>query len=151
VVAEILNPRPASRGTDIGCALDLLGHVTRRRAVAFLLSDFVASGYQHALRIAARRHDLIPVQIVDPREEELPDLGLVLVEDLESGELGEVDTGNKSARDSYAALAAKQKAAREQLFRRLSLDYLTIYTHRPYVRPIVDLFRLRQKRRQRQG
>ena len=146
VVTEMLNAKPEHRGTDIRCALDLLGHVVKRKAVVFLISDFIADGYERALRIASARHDLIPIQIVDVREEELPDLGVVLMEDLETGELFEVDTSSKRARDAYATRIAKQRAAREQLFKRLSLDHLTIRTDRSYVRPIADLFRLRQKR-----
>lgn len=146
VVAEILGARPRRRGTDIRCALDLMGRVAKRKAVAFLISDFIADGYERSLRLASARHDLIPIQISDPREEELPDLGLILVEDLETGELIEVDTTRKSARIAYATRVARQRARREQLFRRLSMDHLVIRTDRPYVKPIVDLFRLRQKR-----
>jgi uncharacterized protein (DUF58 family) len=146
VVTEMLNAKPEHRGTDIRCALDLLGHLVKRKAVVFLISDFIADGYERALRISSARHDLIPIQVVDRREEELPDLGVVLMEDLESGELFEVDTSSKRAREAYATRIAKQRATREQLFKRLSLDHLTIYTDRSYVRPIADLFRLRQKR-----
>ncbi|MBN1652672.1 MAG: DUF58 domain-containing protein [Deltaproteobacteria bacterium] len=151
VVAEILNPKPQSRMTDIACPLDFLGNVTKRRAIAFLLSDFIAEGYEHSLRVASTKHDLIPVQIVDPREDELPDLGIVLAQDFESGGFVEVDTSDPVVRAAYSQQMAKQRAAREQLFRRLRLDHITIYTHLPYVKPIVDLFRLRQKRRERQG
>jgi uncharacterized protein (DUF58 family) len=146
VVTEMLNAKPEHRGTDIRCALELLGHVVKRKAVVFLISDFIADGYERALRITSARHDLIPIQVVDVREEELPDLGVVLMEDLETGALFEVDTSSKRARDAYATRIAKQRAGREQLFKRLSLDHLTIYTDRSYVRPIADLFRLRQKR-----
>ncbi len=146
VVTEILSAKPEHPGTDIRCALDLLGHVNKRKSVVFLISDFIAQGHEHALRLSSKRHDLIPIQVVDRREEELPDLGLVLMEDLESGELFEIDTSRASAREAYATSVAKQKAAREQLWKRLSLDHLTIYTDRSYVRPIADLFRLRQKR-----
>jgi uncharacterized protein (DUF58 family) len=146
VVTEMLNAKPEHRGTDIRCALDLLGHLVKRKAVVFLISDFIADGYERALRISSARHDLIPIQVVDRREEELPDLGVVLMEDLETGELFEVDTSSKRAREAYATRVAKQRATREQLFKRLSLDHLTIYTDRSYVRPIADLFRRRQKR-----
>ncbi len=146
VVTEMLNAKPEHRGTDIRCALDLLGHLVKRKAVVFLISDFIADGYERALRISSARHDLIPIQVVDRREEELPDLGIVLMEDLETGELFEVDTSSKRAREAYATRVAKQRATREQLFKRLSLDHLTIYTDRSYVRPIADLFRRRQKR-----
>jgi len=150
VVTEILSAKPEGTGTDLRCALDLLGHVNKRKSVVFLLSDFIADGYEHALRLTSAKHDLIPIQVVDRREEELPDLGLVLAEDLETGELFEVDTTRSDAREAYAARIAKQRASREQLWKRLRLDHLSIYTDRSYVRPIADLFRLRQ-RRERHG
>jgi hypothetical protein len=124
----------------------MLGGVAKRKAVVFVISDFIADGFERSLRIASARHDVIPIQVVDRREEELPDLGIVLMEDLETGALIEVDTGSARAREAYATHVAKQRAAREQLWKRLSLDHVTIYTDRPYVRPIADLFRLRQKR-----
>ncbi len=146
VVTEILNAEPAGKGTDVRVALDLLGHVQKRKCVTFLISDFIAHGYERSLRVASAKHDLIPIQISDPREQALPDLGLLLVEDLETGELVEVDTTSKRARDAYAARFARKRAEREQLFRRLDLDHLMIQTDQPYVRPIAELFRLRQKR-----
>ena len=146
VVTEILNAKPEGRGTDLRAALELLGSVQKRKSVVFLLSDFVAEGYEHSLRIASKKHDLIPIQIIDPREQSLPDLGLVLMEDLETGELFEVDTGSRQAREAYATRIQKQRATREQLWKRLSLDHVTIDTDRPYVRPISELFRLRQRR-----
>jgi uncharacterized protein (DUF58 family) len=146
VVTEILNAKPEHKGTDIRAALDMLGGVAKRKAVVFVISDFIADGFERSLRIASARHDVIPIQVVDRREEELPDLGIVLMEDLETGALIEVDTGSARAREAYATHVAKQRAAREQLWKRLSLDHVTIYTDRPYVRPIADLFRLRQKR-----
>ena len=146
VVTDIVNANPAGQGTDIRCALDLLGHVVKRKAVVFLISDFIADHYEHSLRIASARHDLIPIQVVDRREEELPDLGLVLMEDLETGEIFEVDTSSPAARAAYGTRIAKQRAQREQLWKRLSLDHLTIHTDRSYVRPIADLFRMRQRR-----
>jgi uncharacterized protein (DUF58 family) len=146
VVTEILNARPEGTGTDIRCALDLLGGVQRRRAVAFLVSDLIARDYERSLRIAAARHDLIPIHVVDPREEELPDVGWALIEDLESGSLLEVDTGDPRVRSAYAARIAKERAQREQLFGRLGIDHVTVHTDRPYVRPLSELFRRRQKR-----
>ncbi len=151
VVTEILNARPQGRGTDIACALELLGGVQRRRAVAFLVSDMVASGWERSLRVASARHDVIPIEVVDPREEELPDVGLALVEDLESGELLEVDTSDPIVRRAYAARVGKQRAKREQLFGRLGLDSVVVRTDRPYVRALVELFRRRQRRMRGHG
>lgn len=146
VVTEILNADPQSEGTDLSVALDLLGSIGKRRTVAFLISDFIADQYEKSLRVVSAKHDLIPIQVVDPREDELPDVGLALVEDLESGELVEVDTSNLDVRADYAREAKKQRANREQLFRRLKLDHVTVSTDRDFVKPLAELFRLRQRR-----
>ncbi|MBW2508985.1 MAG: DUF58 domain-containing protein [Deltaproteobacteria bacterium] len=146
VVTEILNADPQSDGTDLGVALDLLGGIGKRRTVAFLISDFIADQYEKPLRVVSAKHDLIPIQVVDPREDELPDVGLALVEDLESGELVEVDTSNLAVRARYAREAQRQRASREHLFRRLQLDHCTISTDRDFVKPLTELFRLRQRR-----
>ncbi len=146
VVTEILNADPQSEGTDLGVALDLLGGIGKRRTVAFLISDFIADQYEKSLRVVSAKHDLIPIQVVDPREDELPDVGLALVEDLESGVLVEVDTSNLNVRADYAREAQKQRANREQLFRRLKLDHVTVSTDQDFVKPLTELFRLRQRR-----
>jgi uncharacterized protein (DUF58 family) len=146
VVTEILNADPEGHGTDLGVALDLLGGIGKRRTVAFLISDFIADQYERPLRVVSAKHDLIPIQIVDPREEELPDVGFALVEDLETGELVEVDTSDLDVRADYARQAQRQRAAREHLFRRLQLDHVTVSTDHDFVRPLTELFRLRQRR-----
>lgn len=146
VITEILTARPEGEGTDLRVALDLLGSVARRRSVAFLVSDFLADGYEHALRVAAARHDLVPVQVIDPREEELPDVGLALLEDLETGELVEVDTSDAAVREGYARALVQRRTRREQVFRRLRVDHVTVRTDASYVRPLVDLFKARQRR-----
>lgn len=146
VVTEILNAKPEGSGTDLRVALELLGSVMKRRSVSFLVSDFIAEGYEHALRVASAKHDVIPVSVVDPREEQLPDVGLALVEDLETGDVLEVDTSSATVRDAFARLVAKERVKREQLFSRLRIDHLTIRTDRPYVPPIAELFRRREQR-----
>jgi uncharacterized protein (DUF58 family) len=146
VVTEILNADPEGEGTDLGVALDLLGGIGKRRTVAFLISDFIADQYEKPLKVVSAKHDLIPIQIVDPREDELPDVGLALIEDLETGELVEVDTSDLDVRADYAREAQRQRAAREHLFRRLQLDHVTVSTDRDFVRPLTELFRLRQRR-----
>ena len=146
VVTEILNADPEGEGTDLGVALDLLGGIGKRRTVAFLISDFIAEEYEKPLKVVSAKHDLIPIQIVDPREDELPDVGLALVEDLESGELVEVDTSNLDVRADYAREAQRERASREHLFRRLQLDHVTVSTDGDFVRPLTELFRLRQRR-----
>jgi len=146
VVTEILNANPEGEGTDLAVALDLLGGIGKRRSVAFLISDFIADRFEKPLRVVSRKHDLIPIQILDPREDELPDVGLALVEDLETGELVEIDTSNLDVRAQYARDAHRQRASREHLFRKLQLDHVTVRTDRDFVKPLTELFRLRQKR-----
>jgi uncharacterized protein (DUF58 family) len=146
VVTEILNAQPQSEGTDLRVALDLLGGIGKRRTVAFLISDFIAENYEKPLRVVSAKHDLIPIQVVDPREDELPDVGMALVEDLETGELVEVDTANLDVRAAFARQAQKNRAHREHLFRRLQLDHVTVSTDRDFVKPLTELFRLRQRR-----
>ena len=146
VVTEILNAQPEGTGTDLRQALDMLGKVTKRRSVAFLVSDFIADGYDRALRVASTKHDLIPITVVDPREEELPDVGIALVEDLESGDVFHIDTSDREVRRAYFERVAGRRAERERMFKRMRIDSITVRTHQDYVRPIVELFRLRQKR-----
>ena len=146
VITEILEAKPEHTGTNLNAALTLLGNVARRRSVAFVVSDFLTSGYEHPLRIAGKKHDVIPVQITDPREEQLPDVGLALLEDLESGELVEVDTSDARVRQAFQLRVARERAQREQLFKKLRLDAITVRTDRSFVEPISNLFKLRQKR-----
>jgi uncharacterized protein (DUF58 family) len=145
VIREILSFEPTSRRTDIAAALDYLGKVARRRSVAFVVSDFLASGWGRALDIADRRHDVVPVVISDPLEEELPPLGLVALEDIETGEIVEFDTSGPEA-DEYRELTAAQRLAREKLLLRLQLDYVNVRTDLPYVDALVDFFRARARR-----
>ncbi len=146
VVTEILNAHPEGEGTDLGVALDMLGKVAKRRSVAFLVSDFIAGDYDKPLRVASAKHDLIPIQVTDPREEELPNVGLALLEDLETGELIEIDTSDPTVRGWYFERIAKERAARERRFKRLKMDAVTVRTSEDYVRPIAELFRMRQRR-----
>ncbi len=148
VITEILNYRPKHRGTDIGAALDFLGRVTKRRSVAFLFSDFLASGYEHAVKVASRRHDLIPVVITDPREEELPSLGVFVAEDLETGDLVAFQT-SRWARARYHRRVELLRQWREALFRRYRIDFVNVRTGESYVDPLVRFFKARERRLRR--
>jgi uncharacterized protein (DUF58 family) len=148
VIREILTFAPASRATDIAAGLDYLGKVSRRRSVAFLISDFLGGGWEQSIRIANRRHDLVPVVITDPLEEAIPPLGLVTFEDIETGALCEFDTSAVEARH-YAAYVAGLRAAREATLRRLKMDFVNVHTDRAYVDALVEFFRARARRIQR--
>jgi len=150
LIGEILDARPQGRGTDLSGALGFLGRVNRRRTVSFVLSDFLVPGgpvHEQALRVAARRHDLVPIAIADPFEEALPDLGLVLARDPETGAVATVDLGDAALRRRYEALIARQREARARLFRRLDLDAVEIRAGAPYANTLVRFFHARARRR----
>jgi uncharacterized protein (DUF58 family) len=145
VIGEILAFDPSSRNTDLAAGLDFLGKVARRRSVVFLVSDFLSEGWERAMRITAQRHELVPVVVSDPMEQALPSVGLVLFEDLESGEIVEVDTGSR-ARDQFAQRARLAAEKRDQLLRRVNLDVVEVRTDQPYVDALIAFFRARAKR-----
>jgi uncharacterized protein (DUF58 family) len=146
VVAETLQFVPRGRGTNLGRALDVLSHLSRRRAVSFVVSDFLGEGYEHSLRVAAARHDIVPISVADPREEELVDVGIAYFEDLESGRLIPVDTASAAVREAYRRQVVQQKVQRDTLFKRLGLDHIAIATHKPYMAPLAEFFRRRARR-----
>ena len=132
--------------TDLKGALEALVGVARRRSIAFVVSDFFAQDYERALALAAARHDVIPVTLVDPRDLELPDVGLATFEDLESGESVVVDTSDKRVREHHAAAMKKLTLARRTLFQKLGLDAVEIETGGSFVTPLRDLFARRARR-----
>lgn len=146
VVREILGAEPQGRGTDLATALQTLHHVARRRSVAFVLSDFFADGYERALSLAAARHDVIPVMLVDPRDLELPAVGLATFEDFETGREVLVDTSDPRVRREYARTMKRLYARHVKVFRKLGLDHVVVSTDRPYIKPLRDLFARRARR-----
>jgi uncharacterized protein (DUF58 family) len=149
VVREILGRVPERTGTDLRVALETLHSVARRRSVAFVLSDFFTSGYDRALSLASARHDVIPVMLVDPRDEELPNVGLSSFEDFESGDSVIVDTSSPAVRAHYAKQMRGIRAEQVKLFTKLGLDYCVVRTDEPYIKPLRDLFARRARRAHR--
>ena len=145
VIGEILAFQPQSRRTDLAKGLDFFAKVARRRSVLFLVSDFLSDGWEQAMKIARQRHELVPVVISDPMEQTLPRVGLILLEDLETGELVEVDTSSRVARD-FAKRAEAAAVIRELALRRLNLDVVNISTNEPYVDALIAFFKARSKR-----
>jgi hypothetical protein len=129
--------------------LEFLGRVARRRSVAFLISDFIVDGgiaaYEKQLQIAKRKHDLVPVTLTDPMSEEIPDVGVIYFEDLETGEVVAFDSGGPG-RKRFAAMVKKNRDEREAFFRRHSMDFVNVRTDRPYVQALVAFFRARERR-----
>jgi uncharacterized protein (DUF58 family) len=147
VIREILNHKPQGRGTDIPLALDHLNKVTRRRCVTFLVSDFLAPDLRRPLRVANRRHDLIAVVLEDPRENELPAMGLVALEDPESGSTVVVDTSDRRVRDDFRRSRLRAREERDRFLRSLDVDAINVGTDKPYTQALLRFFREREKRR----
>jgi uncharacterized protein (DUF58 family) len=146
VVRELLYHKPQSDKTDIAGALEFLNHITRRKSVVFLVSDFISAGYEKDLQIANKRHDMVAISVTDPREVELPAVGFIELEDAETGEIYLLDTNDKNIRSSFSNQANSKRLEREKLFKSMNIDYIDIYTHQPYIDPLMRFFRLRAKR-----
>jgi hypothetical protein len=149
LITEALAFAPQGRRTDLTAALSDIARLLRRRAVVFVVSDFLADGYESALAVCARRHDVVPVVVTDPVEAALPAAlaGLWPVADAESGETIWVDLSDRRTREAYVAAAADAAARRDKLFRKLSLDAVRVHPGDDYVAPLAALFRARARRR----
>lgn len=164
VISEILSFEPQHTGTEISAALEFLGRVASRHSVAFLFSDFISQTnaeqdasaafqgipdrLERALRVVRSKHDLIPITVTDPLEQELPSLGLLNLIDFESGQEICFDSSGPEAK-AYAVLMRRMREAREGLFRRLKIDFIDVRTDRPYLKPLVNFFRKRERRMSR--
>lgn len=154
VVREILGARPRRRGTDVERALRFASEVTPRRAVVFLLSDFQSSSatpgrlgaLRDAVRLAGRRHDLVAIHLHDPREMSLPNVGLLTLEDAETGDLVEIDTGKTRVRQRFERLAESRRLETRRMFRREGIDCLEIDTAKPYLPALLGFFKTRERR-----
>ncbi|MEL6820455.1 MAG: DUF58 domain-containing protein [Calditrichota bacterium] len=132
--------------TNIAAALEYLNQIAKRRATVFLISDFLDDSFEKDLQIANKRHDLVGIHIIDPLEEALPSVGLLELEDLETGEIRLIDTSVRSVRDGIAQNTAGEKLRLEKFFRSIGMDYIDIYTDRSYVKPLTHFFKMRSKR-----
>src|SRR4051794_5244104 len=149
LVRDVLYFEPAGRTTSLREALDFLNRVQRRRAGVFLPSDFLDPGYEQAFRRTGRRHDLVAVRLTDPREEELPPVGLLAVEDAETGRPLVVDTNSRAVRDGFAAAARRRADALRQLARSARADLVEVSTAGGHLDALVRFFRRRERRGRR--
>ncbi|MBT8395908.1 MAG: DUF58 domain-containing protein [Gemmatimonadetes bacterium] len=146
VLRELLYHRPEGRGTDISGALDYLSRVVSRRAVVFLVSDFMGKNFFRPLSVAGKRHDLIAVRMRDAREADLPHVGFLEMEDPETGERLVVNTSNKGFLESFRARVRKTREELDKDFVRCKVDVIDIETGRPYVEPLMRFFQKRMRR-----
>ena len=147
LIRELLNFKPEKAKTDLVAGMDYLARVLHKKSVVFLVSDFQSEGFEKQLRILGKRHDLIAVSITDPREVSMPNVGLVQLEDAETGEMITIDTGSASFRSRYEQLGDSRLAGLKKLFRSMDIDHIDIRTGQDYVFDLVKFFRNRERRR----
>ncbi|HPS52060.1 MAG TPA: DUF58 domain-containing protein [Phycisphaerae bacterium] len=143
VIRELLGCEPKGVKTSIARALEHLSRVQKRRSVVFLISDFLDSGYEKALRVARRRHDIVPIVVSDPREDELPNVGLIELRDEETGQHVLVDTSRGRNRRQYAQLVTQRNKTRDDLFRRLNMEAIYLKTGQDFIDPLKAFFHKR--------
>ena len=149
VIRELLYFRPEGRTTDIAMALQHMHRTITKRSVVFVISDFLGPEFARPLRVAARKHDLIALTVTDPREEDLPDVGLLELEDAETGDRVLVDAADARTRQAFHRWGVERRLARQTLFRSVGVDALELRTDRPYDVPLVRFFRQRARRMSR--
>ena len=143
IIRELLDFKPEHKGTNIGEALRYFSNVIRKRSTAFLISDFIGNEYENPMKSVANRHDLIAIQVSDPREAELPSIGLIRVKDAESGQEKWVDTSSKKIRNHYKAAWLKKRGELEQFLKKAGIDFISLNTDRDYVIPMMNFFKSR--------
>jgi uncharacterized protein (DUF58 family) len=149
VIRDLLFFEPARRGTALGQGLDYLNRVLRRKAIVFFFSDFLDRDYERALRRTARRHELIAIRLSDPREQELPPVGLVELEDAETRSRLLADTSSHALREAYRTAALERSLALQRLMRSVGVDLIEASTDGGHLDALVRFFRLRERRARR--
>jgi uncharacterized protein (DUF58 family) len=146
IIREILFFEPAGRGTAPSLALDYLNKVVTRRAVVFFISDFQTSDFSRELAVSGRRHDFIAVHIQDQREEHLPNVGIITLEDAETGEQIEINTADRNTRARFSALAETQRAELNRTLRHNNIDAISLRTNENYLPALRSFFKQRERR-----
>jgi uncharacterized protein (DUF58 family) len=149
LIRDILFFQPEHSRTSLRAALDFVNRVLHRRAIIFLLSDFLDTGYEKAFKRTGKRHDLIAVPIADPREAELPAVGLLQMEDAETGRQILVDTSNAKVREAYAVAGRKRREQFRQMARSARIDLIEVATDGGHLEALIRFFRLRERRLRR--
>ncbi len=146
LIREILYFRPRAVGTDIGGALEYLSRVIKRKSVVFLVSDFMSEDFHKPLQIANNKHDIIAVKVSDPRESKFDNVGLIELEDAETGEVFVIDTSSKAFRREFAARADEDAQNLKRGFQLIDVDFINIRTDQSYIVPLINFFRMRERR-----
>ncbi len=146
IIRELIDFKPDGIKTDIGLALRYFTNMIKKRSIAFLISDFIGTGFNDPLKIASRKHDLVAIRIYDQYESQMPDIGLIRLQDAETGELLWVDTADRGVRERYHRNWALKQQELDSVFARSGIDQAKIATDQNYVQPLINLFKKREKR-----
>jgi uncharacterized protein (DUF58 family) len=146
IVRDLLAFEPSGTRTDLRPALEYMQRTLRQHTVVFLVSDFQDEGYEHALKVLGRRHDVVAVTLNDPAEQALPSVGLARMRDPETGEFLEVDTSDRKVRAAYADHISAELAARQRVLRRAGVDEVELTTEGSVIEPLLKFFRTRETR-----
>lgn len=144
IISELIKFEPKNFGTDVSVPIKFLTNVQKKKCTAFVISDFQSNDYEEALRIGKRRHDLVAIRLMDKLETELPNVGLIRAHDIETDEVGWIDTSSKQVRDSYKRQWQQFEQKTSDLFRKTGVDEVPLFTHQDYVKPLIKLFKKRE-------
>ena len=147
IIRELLYCEPIGRGTNLTRAIEYLNKTIKRRSVVFLISDFQDSGYERALKMARRRHDVIPIVVADRREFDIPNIGMVEFRDAETGQVAWLDTSSRRHRRLYAAHAKKLTEERDRTLTKLGMEPIHVYTGEDFVDSLRKFFHRRENKR----
>lgn len=147
IIREVLAFEPKGKGTNIAGALEYFNSVIKKRSICFLLSDFMSSPFDKPLKIASKKHDLVALRIHDKREDSLPNIGLIPMQDAETEELIFVDTSSKKVREKFEKERKNKNEALKKLFPTCGVDLIDITTGNDYVKPLINFFKTRGSRR----
>jgi uncharacterized protein (DUF58 family) len=147
IIRELIDFKPESKGTDLSVALKYFTSAIKKKCTAFILSDFMSPSFEHELKLANKKHDVIALNLYDKHEEEFPDLGLIPVKDEESGQMIWVNTGDKEVRAAFRADAQRRNGVLQDVFKKSGVDFTRIGTHESYITPLRTLFKKRERKR----
>ncbi len=143
IIRELIEFEPQHKKTDISHALKYFTNMIKKRSIAFVISDFIDSGFADDLKIAGKKHDIVALRVTDPVEYELPNVGLINIEDAETGRQKWVNTSSSKVRKAYKANALRREGELKDTFRKAGIDNTTVVTNRPYIVPLMNLFKQR--------
>lgn len=147
IIRELLEFQPQNRKTDINNALQFLINVIKKRSIVFVISDFISEDFEKAIRITSRKHDTIALRVFDKREKELPDIGLILTEDQETGKMKVIDTSDKKLHKHLSEWWKEKEISLKEMFMKYKIDVVEIQTDKPYIQPLMNFFKRRGSRR----